>query len=191
MTETPEVVQQVKIDQLLSWCRSLFQSLGITQLTGAPVEEVVAQCLRANCVQCGQSLAGDDLLRLCLPPPDAPAEAGPAMHARLLQGYCSRSGCDSFYYELRFSEHPDINWAGLIQEINQQATAPESPAEAQVPRAQRPKMGSRSKTVIYGLILVVVLLVLRYFMTGGSLPGFRKAHKFQVDPSSIATPGVR
>lgn len=192
MSESPEVVQQVQIDQLVQYCRGLFQALGITQLTGTPIEEVVRQCLRANCVQCGQSLTGDDLLKLCLSGSETPNESVPAIHTRLLQGYCSRSGCDSFYYELRLSEHPDLNWASLIEEANRQKLQPASPATPAIRRPERSWIKDRrTKNILYGLLVVVVLLVVRHFIMGGSFPGFRKAQKFQLDPSSIPTPGPR
>jgi hypothetical protein len=193
MSVNQEVSQQVQIDQLVDYCRTLFQTLGITQLTGAPIEEVVRQCMRASCVQCGLQLGGDDLLRLCWAPNEPSAENSAASLARLAQGYCGRNGCDSFYYDVRFAEHPDLNWARLLDEANQQVTGPAPEAGTVPPPVQRRWFKDRRQRnfVIYGIAVVVIMLVVRYWITGESLPGFHKEQKFQLDPSSVAIPGKK
>ena len=157
---------------------------------GGPVEDkwrpALNQALSAECVLCGITVTGTDLLAVGAPA--AESETDDPRIARLRQSYCARNGCHSYFYRLAFTPHPDIDWAKILPQTEIAKTG--QPAEVQEERVARDaawralrwKLGRR---VLAGLAVVAALWLLRQWYTGGTIPLVREPEHFTADPASI------
>ncbi len=137
--------------------------------------------VHAHCPQCQCRLFGEDVLALAASEAPAP-ETSPKLH-RLAQGYCARQGCESRFYEFTFDPVPGVDWETLLAELDATPGAPA--AEASVPAAGAPAAGRTRLRVAVGLALLVVLLVVRHILTGGTIPWIREPRRFTADPATV------
>ena len=154
-------------------------------VTDAERVEFLTANLSACCQRCRTSLAPMDLLRLGL---GAQAETvGDERLARVLRGYCAKSGCESYYYLFTFRPNVRVDWSGI--EPTEKAT----PAKAQLDdvaqenlaRLRRERQAARRCSFVrafVGVLILLLLLLARFWQIGKPIPGLREPRKFTVAP---------
>jgi hypothetical protein len=151
----------------------------------APGPDQLRPALRAavsgECVQCGIRITGEELIELSQPAKTA--ESDPKI-ARLRLGYCARNHCDSYYYRLTFRTHPDLDWTRLLSRADSvnDAQAPPTAVEEETIKAT-PGVGRRRLLgrLFVALAVVSLLLLIRQWYRGGTIPLIREPENFQVD----------
>ncbi len=181
----PDAVQ-VRVDALPACYQTLLESLTLAELNAAELNEAFANYVTAECLQCGIQVAGEELGRIALA--GAEGSGGDPRLSRLRKGYCAREGCESYYYRLILREHPKVDWSKLAQSLAQTAAAP----SVSVPLPKRSSgislllADKRARRVLAGIGVLLLLLVVRHFATGGRIPFTHKAPAYTVDPASVS-----
>jgi hypothetical protein len=191
MSETPAIVKNLHVEKLTGFYKAIADTLIMAGLSGGKLNEIFAKHVQIQCVECGIELTGDELSVLAMTPPETGLE-NPKLE-RLRQGYCGRKDCSSRYFAVTLSPHPDLQWAEVIARIEQRDASPSptqpaagSPGSPAVfmDRPKSPWSASRIRLWV-GVVILVVLLLCRYLMSTGSLPGFSAEPKYKVDPASL------
>jgi len=189
MTGSQSRTLQVRVETLPASYDALVNALGEAGLSGAVINEVISKHVSANCVLCGIGIKGDDLIAVSLAH-GADQLADPRL-GRLKQGYCCRRSCDSYYYHLSFAPHPGVNWDKIVERLNAPKTQAQIPVEREIVPPSEEQIARRALRIKIAAAagLVIVLLLLKHILSGGSLPGLHRAPKYTVDPKSLpATP---
>ena len=182
MSSEPVHVRSQHLQRLGQFSLTLAEVLEQSATAPDKLREVLRGAWSGECVQCGIQVTGEELLAL-----SKPAEAGEANPrvARLRQGYCARNRCDSYYYRLIFTPHPDIDWTRVLSQTEPQEAEHVKQADAEcaaveaAKRAVRRRMAGR---VLVGVAVVALLLLIRQWFVGGTIPLVREPENFQVDP---------
>src|SRR5437773_1407310 len=104
MSSEPVHVRPQHLQRLGQFSLTLAEVLEQSAIAPDKLREVVRSAWSGECVQCGIQVTGEEMLAL-----SKPAEAGEANPrvTRLRQGNCARNRCDSYYYRLIFTGHPE------------------------------------------------------------------------------------
>ena len=180
------IIRQEQLHGLPHFCVNLAEALKRIVPDDARRTTLVRTSLSGECVLCGLSVNGEELLEVGAS--ERAAEPANPKIARLRQGYCARNGCDSRFYRLTFYQHPELDWSQAFtqsetvqEEQREEAKAEVAEARA-LKRAQRWKLAGR---VGLGLVLLCVLYMIRQWYTGGTIPILREPEKFRTDPASL------
>ncbi len=189
--DTPRVPNlDLHLERLRAFQESLVAALGERGYGGARLAEVLDRHVVARCAQCGIGVTGGEIAA-ALAAENAHAAANPR-HARLLQRYCARNGCPSYFYRLEFLPVPDLDWAACLAragEIETGHVAGRS-SETAAERARLVREQRRRWLRVGGLVAVLpALWALRRWWITGSLPGLPEKPKYRIDPRS--TPAER
>ncbi len=185
MAETPLLTRQVDLRQVVTFAQNL-----LAAVRGAAGKVDMLAILRAGvhaeCPQCHLRLFGEDVLALA--GSEAPqAEVSPKLH-RLAQGFCGRQGCEALFYEFTFEPAPPVDWSVVLAQVDS-AVAPETgevaTAAAEVANSKAAAKKRTRLRVLAGLAVVVLLLLARHLMTGGTIPFLREPRHFTADPKSV------
>lgn len=183
MSEAVSQARQVDLAGVAAFARGLVAAL--RERPGVDVLAALRSGVHAHCPQCQFRLFGEDVLALAAS--EAPAaETSPKLH-RLAGGYCARQGCDGRFYEFSFDPVPGVDWPSLLAGLDTRAGA-EATGAAAVSEATVAAGGQRRRTrgrVVLGLAVVVVLLLVRHILTGGSIPWIREPRRFTADPATM------
>ena len=184
MPNSEPIVRQEQLHGLPQFCVNLAEALNRLVPDEARRQAVAQTSFSGECVLCGLSVSGVELIAVGA----GEAEATNAKIARLRQGYCGRSGCDSRYYRLTFQPHPAVDWnqaftqsRTVAEEQHDQAQAEAAEARA-LERARRWKLAGR---IAVGLGVLCVLYIVRQWYTGGTIPILRQPERFTTDPASL------
>lgn len=187
MSEAPFKTLQIRVETLPAVYTMLVKALSETGLSGTILNEIISKHVSSACVLCGIEIKGDDLSAMTLARHSE--DLSDARLARLKQGYCCRRSCQSYYYKLLFAPHPSVNWEKVFEKlIDTKAWDTGEPTQEQADRSR--KALARRMLIIKiaaGVGLMLMLLVVRHLMSGGSLPGLKREPKYKVDPASIPT----
>jgi len=178
----------------LGWlCRA---ALALLELKKAGAEDRVAlleSSLVAQCAACNICLTGAELLLLARPVTHADGQDPRA--GRLLQGYCARSGCNSYFYSLELRPGSGIDWPALegvrssIQDAAQNEADAQCAAQKMALAAKRRTAGLRAAArIAVGAGAILLLLVLRQWYIGGTIPLIREPGTFLAVPESLDLP---
>ena len=185
MSEARLKTLQIRVETLPAVYSALVKALGETELSGAVLNEIISRHVSAACVLCDIQVKGDDLSAVVLAPQGGPLAE--ARLARLKQGYCCRRSCDSYYYKLVFAPHASVNWEKILEKLaDAKAQTGDEKADEGVDRKDPARRALVIK-VAAAVGLVLVLLLCKHLISGGSLPGFQRAPKYTVDPNSLPT----
>lgn len=187
MAETSAVVRQLDLAGAAQFARNLARALAETGAPAAAVRETLASLVEAQCVRCGIRLSADDLLALA--DTGEPDQALAPKAARLRQGYCARSGCESYYYQITCRPGGGLDWNKVLAGVETASQAERSQAaEDDAAHAQAAKRTQRRRLaarVLIGVAVVLVLLLIRQWVTGGAIPLIRQPAKYKADPASV------
>lgn len=181
---------QIRVDALPAAYRAAVEEGKRMGLSAAELSDVFNRHFGAECLQCGIQVTGEELGQLALASPHDPP-TDPRL-ARLLQGYCARKDCDSYYYRLVFQAHPKVDW----NRVARATSGTPAPAPAATPTSgDRPGRfwfleDPRVRRVGIGIAILLVLLVLRHFALGGRVPFLHRSPKYTVDPASVTDPSL-
>lgn len=175
-----------RIDALPKACDALAEVLHGGGLTSEEAVDLFRLYVAAECLECGMQVRGGELRKLATPRP-AGTKEDPRL-SRMREGCCARKTCEAHYYKLVFDDHPKMDWNQVAAALSS-AFPPEPPpaADELEPRASLfgLLLDRRYRRVVIGIGILLVLLVIRHFATGGRIPVFQRAPKYTLDPTSI------
>jgi len=180
------IIRQEQLHGLPQFCISLAEALKRIVPDDARRKTLVRTSLSAECVLCGLSVNGEELLEVGVS--DGAAEPANPKIARLRQGYCARNGCDSRFYRLTFYQHPELDWSRAFSQSETVQEEQREEAKAEVAEAKALRRVHRWKLagrVGIGLVVLCVLYMIRQWYTGGTIPILREPEKYQTDPASL------
>ncbi len=186
MSNLEPIIRQEPLPGLPQFCAHLAEALKRIVPDDARRQAVAQTSFSAECVLCGLTVSGVELLEV-----GADEVAGGAANpklARLRQGYCARNGCDSRFYRLAFQPYPGLDWnqafvqSASVQEEEREEVRAERAAAQALRRVQRWKLAGR---LVLGLVVLGMLYVIRQWYVGGTIPILREPRHFQVDPGSL------
>lgn len=184
MTAQAEHRLKVRTEKLPELAAALVKELAALGLTGLELNSVFHRSVSAVCAQCATAISGDELAELALAEPDA--EFANAKLKRLRLGYCASAGCNSYFYTLVLTPHPEIDWAAVLPKVTGLAAGTEKgvvpAAEIALPPSPKRKLAFR---IVLGVLIIVTLLVVRHVWSGGKLPLLERSPKYRVDPASL------
>ena len=184
MPENP-LIRQVDLRHVAAFARSLIASLRAAA-GGADLVKLLQGHVHAHCPQCQLRLFAEDVLALA--GNEAPDPKVSAKLHRLSQGFCGRQGCEALFYEFSFEAVEGVDWPKVLADL--EATGGPQASETAVAEQELAahRASARRRTwqrVLLGLGLVLLLLVVRHVMTGGTIPFLREARHFTADPASV------
>lgn len=185
MPETPVLTRQVDLRLAVAFAQSLVAA--VRSVAGsADVLAILRAGVHAECPQCHLRLFGEDVLALA--GSEAPqAEVSPKLH-RLAQGFCGRQGCEALFYEFTFEPAPPLDWSVVLAQVDGAVTPEASDAgAAEAVLADQKAIAQKRarRRVLLGLAVVLLLLLARHLMTGGTIPFLREPRHFTADPASV------
>lgn len=154
----------------------------------------VRATVSAECIQCGITVSGDELLALASPPPSTNPNPNPNPKVdRLRLGYCARSSCNSSFYRILLPAIPNLDWDQLLPAASLAlgpTTQPHpNPDLDDATLARRATAQANTRRALHraaaGAVIVLALLLARHWYRGGSIPLLREPEKFQVDVDPI------
>ena len=183
MTLESFLERQEHVQNLSQFSQRLAGALGQCAPGPDQLRPALRAALSGECVQCGIRITGEELIDLSQP--TTTAESDPKI-ARLRQGYCARNHCDSYYYRLTFRTHPDLDWTRLL-DSQTPPTAVEEETIKTTPGVGRRGLLGR---LFVALAVASLLLLIRQWYLGGTIPLIREPENFQVDhlPPGRQTP---
>jgi hypothetical protein len=184
MPESSALTRHVDLRGCTAFARNLIGALGATG--GGDLLPKIRAGVHAECPQCHMRLVGEEVLVLAGAQEPDPA-VSPKLH-RLWQGYCGRNGCDANFYEFEFDPVAGVDWSALLGQM--ESAAPEAftepaavAAEQAAVQADRKKRSMRR--ALLGVGVVLMLLFVRQWMSGGAIPFIREPRRFTADPETI------
>lgn len=179
--ETPDPIQ-VQVKELPGLHGELTSAATRTGIGPEEAGAIVSGHLSAQCMQCKLTLAGDELAELATV--EGTSIEGNSKLTRILQGYCGRNGCDSFYYSVTFAFHQNLDWPRILDERSNPSDKP-IPDEVYLTRADRLKERLRSvdKRLWLALAIAAVLVILKSFEWREMVGQFRQ-DEFKADTNS-------
>jgi hypothetical protein len=191
MIESQPKTLRIRVETLPAVYAALVRHLSEAGLGGEALHDVTIGHVSANCVLCEIQINGGDLNTMSLAHPAA--ELSDPRLARLKQGYCCRRGCDSYYYDLVFAPHPSVHWEKIVEKLSAAGTPVAN--EEEFERPDRSRKDAARRTLLLKIAasvgVVLLLLLVKHLMSGGSLPGLHREPKYRVDPASLPTPPGR
>ncbi|MGO8674820.1 MAG: hypothetical protein ACLQVX_02985 [Limisphaerales bacterium] len=187
MDDDSAIIREQHLQKLALFCQALGEALGREGGESDQALEVWRAALTAQCTRCGISISGEELFALSQPPGDNPS---PKIR-RLRLGDCARPGCESYFYRLAFRAHPPLGWPGLL------ARADAIEAELEGRTSGRPLGAALAKSLLHSgltrravmaLAVLLLLLLLRCWYSGGSIPLLREPEQFRVAPAPAEEP---
>ncbi|MCC6234533.1 MAG: hypothetical protein IT580_17955 [Verrucomicrobiales bacterium] len=188
-----EVHRDVRLERLRTFHEALVGALGELGVGGVRLGEILSRGVTAGCAQCGFELTGEELAA-AFAADDAHTAANPK-HARLLQHYCARNGCSSYFYRFHLKPLTGVEWPGVLARAEARLIAAEELASEREREAQRATALALRRRLLIGAAVVgglVALWAARRWWQTGALPGTTPPPKYQIDPSSVpAQPASR
>lgn len=172
------------IAELAAFSQELAAACRHCDLDSEKASQVMSDAVVAECVKCNIHVRGDELLLI------ATATSDPSVHAKIKRmnlGYCARDGCESLTYLLRFNQTAGLDWEKFQEhmEAARNKRLQFFAAEAAAKRVMQQKAKQwylRRLAIMVGVILI--LLVIRQWYTGGRIPLLREPEKFRVTPAT-------
>ncbi len=184
-SHSPPLTRQLELTGCSGFWQNLRLALRQAGVADAPLPDLLESSVAGECVQCGIRLTTEDLLALSASDP-ADDAAHPKV-ARLRQGYCARNGCASYAYLLTFNAHPGVDWPKILAAVESagQEQHAEVAAEAEAQQiGRREARKKRMLKLVAGIALLLLLLLIRQWITGGPIPILREPKEYTVDPAS-------
>lgn len=182
----PVVTRELHLEKLRAFHESMVAAMAECGCGGVRLGEVMAQNVHAECMQCGISLTGGEISS-ALTAESAHAAANPR-HARLLQRYCARSGCPSYFYRFTFSPAPELDWEKCLARASEIEAGVNLSVVARHASSQAAVRRLRLRRFYKGAGIVGTLIglwFLRHWWTTGTLPGVAPAPKYQIDLRTV------
>jgi len=180
----PDAVYQCQehLHNLCRFSQSMMQRIEASGNTPRVLLEAAYGSLSGECIQCGFRISGEELLSLSSSELDD--KASPRLK-RLRLGYCARNGCDAVYYRISCTGHPDINWLSFFQKQDL-PTINFSRSETSRLKPIHFSLGKfLDWRILITAVTLLVLILLRQYYRGGSIPFLREPENFKVDHNEV------
>jgi hypothetical protein len=188
MSTPPQHTLQSPVERLANVYQTLAEALKKAGLNAGQLNQVFARHVRAECVRCGMQVTGAELGLLHLGARGGDTEQ---KLERLAKGYCARRDCESYYYRVVLDPCPEVDWGTIVSAVQSgQSAGTPLPTPAAAPK-WRWWTDKRVLRVAAGVALMLVLLVVRYLWSGGTIPLIHQDPGYKVDPSSLMPPAGR
>jgi hypothetical protein len=152
--------------------------------------KVLSGGLTVQCVMCGEEFDGADLLAVVEAKCNGGATKGRAR--RLSLGYCARSGCSSYYCSVRFPPTSGLDWSSLEHALSRREAEERDLLEAQELADESARASWFRRTCLrvglragVGVIVIVLLLMLRQWRNGGTIPLIHEPRPSMAAPASL------
>ena len=167
-----------RLQPFLRYCDEVLTANGQSDAERA---ETITHYTGARCCGCGLIVTGAEL-ETFVTQQGSPSEK----LTRIRQGYCGRSTCNSYFYEVTLQQHPTLDWPKLIASFQAQEAAA-TPEKRRI-RIQRPELTAKHWMLAGALFLVIGLWIGRNWWISGKLPGMSPRYRFHtVVPSPSLT----
>jgi hypothetical protein len=128
---TPEIEphpieRRISVRHLEKLGTVLVQQLGATGISGASIANHIEQAVVAECLRCGITLTGSDILAAAMA--HEPGQETSEKQRRIHFGYCARKTCESDFYVVRFLPIPGLDWSAVWQQTEPLLTGAAPPA---------------------------------------------------------------
>ncbi|HYT62160.1 MAG TPA: hypothetical protein VEL06_18415 [Haliangiales bacterium] len=183
MNQAAPDILQVRLDSLASLYSRLAAALGEAGFSGNQLNEIFSKHVRAECVQCGIQISGDDIGHIAFAEEKTPLPNSKL--DRLRHGYCVRNGCDSYFYRLHFGDYPGLNWKEIWEKADRHTVAAEAAREKATLQGSNTFHKWLLTRVCVGVAVVLVLLLFWHIRYYGYVPLLQKPHKYTIDPGSV------
>lgn len=183
MNQAAPDILQVRLDSLASRYSRLAAALGEAGFGGDQLNEIFSKHVRAECVQCGIQISGDDIRHIALAEEKTPLPNSKL--DRLRHGYCVRNGCDSYFYRLHFGDYPGLDWTKIREKADGLALAAEAAQENGTSQGSNTFRKWLLIRLCVGVAAVLVLLLFWHIRYYGYVPLLQKPHKYTIDPASV------
>lgn len=183
------LIRQVDLRHIAAFARSLVATLR-SVASGGDLVKVLQGNVHAHCPQCQFQLFAEDLLALSAS--EAPDPNVSAKLHRLSQGFCGRQGCEALFYEFSFETVEGVDWPKVLADAEAAGGPQASETAVAEQEIAQHKVAARRRTrrrVLLGVGLVLLLLLVRHVLTGGTIPFIREARHFTADPTSVPKRG--
>jgi hypothetical protein len=167
--------------QSLPYFASLILRAAKNSADSANLSARFAAACHAECLACGITLPGDQLLLLGQEQP-----ASDEKLSRLQKGYCARRTCDSRFYRLVCTSAPGVDWTPIFNIKDGYASAPETTTDESSDDAPQTNRTRQVVAASGALLLLVLTAVAWRLYVGGSIPFICPAEKFTVDAAGVA-----
>jgi len=186
MESVVEVKRDVPLERLRAYYGGLVSGLAESGIGGGDLAEVLASKVEGECLQCGVRMTGEEMGSAF-----ATGRVHSAMNpkqARLIQGYCVRSGCPSRFYRVHLHAAEGVDWdkvAGDGARIQEEESREEEAEMERTKLADRVVQRRRVLVGVVGAAGILGLWVFRRWWLTGSLPGQAPKSRFIVNPDSL------
>jgi hypothetical protein len=186
------VTREIHLQQLRPFHESLIAALGEAGVGGMELAEILRRQVTADCVQCGVRVTGEDIAA-ALAAEDAKSAANPKQ-ARLLQHYCVRKDCPSYFYRFTFEWQAGHEWEKLLARADQLRTGREETKRLELQLVDTRAREARRKRLLQMAAILGAVMMLwaawRWWITG-TPPGVKAKPRYQVNPDSLPPEPVR
>lgn len=179
----------IHLDQVPATLVNVVARLAQARIAEGDRVDFLSSHVAVRCQRCATKLSGLDSLRLGL---GAEAETvGDERLARVLRGYCATEGCQSYYYLFTLRPHPALNWQGIepAKKAPGAAAQLDRDTQAELDRRLAERRAARRRSFVRafaGLVLLLLLLLARFWQIGKPIPVLREPRKFTVAPQPVA-----
>jgi hypothetical protein len=185
-TNQEQFAREVHIELIAKQLRAIYTALVARGAEPADAKRILSQSLSAICVQCGMALGGEELALIASGDDEAIAQS-PKL-TRIVQSYCARKACVSYFYRLAFRESKGVKWEELWENAAE-------PGGGSLAEAESPSGPSRSfaqavveryglRRILFASVAMAVALMMLYWRF--RTPSWSTAPpKYRVDPTSI------
>ena len=140
----------------------------------------VSELCWAECTVCNLRVSGEELLKIG-ELPDASDVSAAVKRLRL--GYCAHAGCESYFYRISFRQGAGVDWTAVAANMKELAEARKMAMTVGSEEGRKKLAAARWKLagrISLGVAVVLILLAIRQWYFGGTIPFIREAEKFRV-----------
>ncbi|MDB6039719.1 MAG: hypothetical protein JWM99_3560 [Verrucomicrobiales bacterium] len=178
MLPTGEIIQ-VHVNQLPDIHSSLASLLVQEYPDASHLDDLLANYIEAECVQCGIRISGEEIGKIRSLKVKGQAPEPKLM--RLKRNYCARDACFSCDYRINLLPHPSVDWQKIKGQLVEERTASQEKSEL-VTTTFISRPGWRVMLCVAAAAALVLFFLLRHWITGARIPLLQKAHHYQIDP---------
>jgi len=154
----------------------------------ADLDIAASELFFSECTVCNLRVSGEELLKVG--EPDTSEASAPVKRMRL--GYCAHVGCEAYVYRLSFRNGAGVDWPAAFEHIRELTEARKQVANGGAEEERRKQAVARRKLVgriLLGIGIVLILLAIRQWYMGGTIPFIREPEKFRVGTSPASEEG--
>lgn len=174
------LTREEQIKGLIDFTSDLAAAVRHQKKGDAQAALAASEMISAECTVCKLQISGPELFKVG-EPPEAPEASGPVKRLRL--GYCAHAGCESYAYRILFRNGAGMDWSAVTAHMAELAAARKIATTVGSEEGRRKLLAARWKLagrIALGVGAILVVLAIRQWYFGGTIPLIREPEKFQV-----------